>query len=107
MGGLAEADLITQTHSDCAAPSTLVLKKDRLVVDHGLIKRKEKTCCPMPRINDVIDSFERKMFFSIIDLTSGYFQMALKENSQNLTNFITPWGLYKWKRIPMGLASSP
>ena len=33
--------------------------------------------------------------------------MALKDDSQNLTALITPMGLYKWKRLPMGLASAP
>ena len=33
--------------------------------------------------------------------------MALDEESQNVTNFFTPIGLYKWKRLPMGLASAP
>ena len=33
--------------------------------------------------------------------------MALKEESQNLTAFITPMGLNKQKRLPMGLASVP
>ena len=109
--GSAEADQITPTHSDCAAPSILVPKKYgsyRLVVDYrGLNKQIEKTCWPLPRINDVIDSLEGNLFFSSIDLTSGYFQMALKEDSQNLTAFITPMGLYKWKRLPMALASAP
>ena len=61
----------------------------------------------MPRINDVIVSLDGKMYFSNIDPTSGYFQMALEEESQNLTAFITPMGLYKWKRLPMGLNSAP
>ena len=47
------------------------------------------------------------MFLSNIDLLSGYFQMTIEEESQNLTAFITPLGLYKWKRLPMGLASAP
>ena len=47
-----------------------------------------------------------KMFFSSIDMTSGYFQMAPKE-SQNSTAFVTPVGLHKWKPLPMGLASAP
>ena len=88
MEGLAEADLITPIESDRAAPSILFPENDgtyRLVVDYrGLNKQIEKTCWPLPRINDVIDSFEGNMFFSSIDLTSGCFQMALKENSQNL-----------------------
>ena len=111
MEGLAEADLITPIESDRAAPSILFPENDgtyRLVVDYrGLNKQIEKTCWPLPRTNDAIDSFEGNMFFSSIDLTSGCFQMALKENSQNLTAFITPMGLHKWMRLPMGLASAP
>ena len=33
--------------------------------------------------------------------------MALDEESQNVTAFVTPMGLYKLKRLPMGLASAP
>ena len=33
--------------------------------------------------------------------------MALDEKSQNVTAFVSPMGLYKWKRLPMGLASAP
>ena len=33
--------------------------------------------------------------------------MALNEELQNATAFVTPLGLYKWKSLPMGLASAP
>ena len=33
--------------------------------------------------------------------------MALDEESQNMTAFVTPMGLYKWKRLPVGLGSAP
>ena len=33
--------------------------------------------------------------------------MALDEESQNVTTFVTPMELYKWKRLPMVLASAP
>ena len=46
------------------------------------------------------------MYLSNKYLLSGYFQMAIEDESQNLTAFITPPGLYKWKRLPMGLASA-
>ena len=108
---LERDDLVEPTHSDWAPPSLLVPKNDgtyRLVVDYrGLNKQIEKTCWPLPRFNEVIDSLEGNMYFSNIDLLSGYFQMALEEESQNVTAFITPLGLYKWKRLPMGLASAP
>ena len=111
MENLEEANLVEPTHSYWAAPSIVVEKKDgtfRLVVDYrALNKQIEKTSTPLPRINDVIDSLDGNIYFSNIDLTSGYFQMALEEESQNLTAFITPTGLYKWKRLPMGLTSAP
>ena len=52
------------------------------------------------------------MSFSYIDLTSGYFQMALDEDSKLdedsiFTAFILPMGLYKWKELTMGLDSAP
>ena len=33
--------------------------------------------------------------------------MSLDEESQNVTAFVTPTGLYRWKRLSMGLASVP
>ena len=108
---LERDDLVEPTHSYWAAPSLLVPKKDgtyRLIVDYrGLNKQIEKTCWLLSRINEVIDSLEGNMYFSNIDLLSGYFQMALEEESQNVTAFITPLGLSKWKRLPMGQASAP
>ena len=98
---LERDDLVEPTHSDWGAPSLLVPKKDgtyhlAVAVDYrGLNKQIEKTCWPLPRINEVIDSLEGNMYFSNIDCLSGYFQMALDEESQNVTAFITPLGLYK------------
>ena len=34
-------------------------------------------------------------FFSKFDAKSGYWQMELDKNSQDLTTFLTPWGRYK------------
>ena len=33
--------------------------------------------------------------------------MALDEELQNVTAFVIPMALYKWKRLPIGLASAP
>ena len=104
-------DLVESIHSNWAAPSLIVPKKDgtyRLVVEYrGLNKQIPRTCWPLPRTNEVFDSLEENRYFSSIDSSLGYFQMAIAEESQNLTAFITPLGLCEWKRLPMGLASSP
>ena len=108
---LEEANLVETNHLYWAAPSILVKKKDgtfRPVVNYRVLNKQiEKTSWPLPRIHDVIDSLEANVYFSNIDLTSGYFQMTLEEESQNLTAFFTPMGLHTWKSLPMGLTSAP
>ena len=44
--------------------------------------------------------------FSKIDANKSYFQIKLSEDSKHLTTFITPFGRYRFKRLPMGLSSS-
>ena len=107
---MQEVGLIEPTHSEWAAPTLLVPKKDgsfRLVVDYRKLNEQTiKTCWPLPRINDILDVLTGSCFFSTMDLASGYFQMEI-EDSQDLTAFITPFGLFKWLRMPMGLCNAP
>ena len=45
---------------------------------------------------------EGHSYFSKIDLSKGYFQCELDEESKQLTVFATPKGLYRLKRLVMG-----
>ncbi|XP_043209539.1 uncharacterized protein LOC122374691 [Amphibalanus amphitrite] len=45
-------------------------------------------------------------FFTKLDCKAGYHQMALREQDRDLTCFITPWGRYRYKRMPMGITHS-
>jgi len=38
-----------------------------------------------------------------IDLTSGYHEMEVSDDSRRLTAFKTAFGTYEWKRCPLGL----
>jgi len=42
-----------------------------------------------------------------MDLTSGYFQCPIDEESMKYTSFRTYGGCYQWKRLPMGLEAAP
>ena len=46
-------------------------------------------------------------YMSSIDLTSGFFQMALSKDSARYTAFSTCFGTYEFLRLPMGLKTSP
>ena len=48
-------------------------------------------------------SKKKPKYFTILDLTSGYFQIPIDEQSQALTAFRTAIGLFEWTRLPMGL----
>ena len=45
-------------------------------------------------------------WFAKIDLSNAYFQVMLDKDSRNATTIATPAGLYRYKRLPMGLKSS-
>ena len=42
--------------------------------------------------------------FTSLDAASGYWQMPLDENSSKLTTFITPFGRYRFTRVPFGIS---
>ena len=44
--------------------------------------------------------------FAVFDAKYGYWQIPLDEKSMELTTFITEFGLYRYRRAPMGLTSS-
>lgn len=46
---------------------------------------------------------KRHKYFGVLDMTSGYFQGPLAPECRANSAFITLFGLYQWKRCPMGL----
>ena len=45
-------------------------------------------------------------YFSVLDATSGYWQIKLDEESSLLTTFNTPFGRYRFTRMPFGIHSA-
>ena len=61
-------------------------------------------------VQDCIDEIGRNesVFFSSMDLTAGFWQQTLEENSREYTAFTVPgMGRLQWTRSPMGLHGSP
>ena len=61
---------------------------------------------PMTTIDDVIPQLANVKVFSVLDAKDGFWQVELEEESSYLTTFWTPFGRYRWLRMPFGLSSS-
>ena len=79
----------------------------RLCIDpQQLNKALKRELHPLPVMDDVLPELSRAKVFSRFDLRNGYWQCILDEESSKLTTFQTPFGRYRWLRLPFGLAIS-
>ena len=58
---------------------------------------------PMPTSEDLRHRFKGSDRFSLIDLNHAFHQFPLDEESKNLFVFYTPWGLYRYETLVMGV----
>ncbi|XP_062583207.1 uncharacterized protein K02A2.6-like [Saccostrea cucullata] len=61
---------------------------------------------PMKTLEDVLPQLSKATFFTKLDARSGYWTIKLSEASSYLTTFNTPFGRYRYLRLPFGLKSS-
>ena len=103
--------LIEASDSPWAAYVVLVSKKDgskRLCIDYrGLNAVTIKYAYPVPRIDATLDTPHVAKWFSTLDLTAVYWQVALDEDAEPKSTFVVRNGLYRWKVMPFGLANAP
>ena len=57
----------------------------------------------LPTPEEIMSMMAGATRFSKIDASSGYWQIALDKESSNLLAFNTPFGRYKFKRLPFGV----
>jgi hypothetical protein len=98
-------------HPEWLANPVLVRKKNsnewRMCVDYTDLKKH----CPkdpfgLPRIDQVIDSTAGCDLLCFLDCYSGYHQIAIKEEDQEKTAFITPFGAYCNTTMSFGLRNA-
>jgi len=83
-------------------------KQWRLVLDYRYLNSQTKDDpFPLPLIEDLITKQSLNRLWSIFDLEDGFHQMHLHPDSQELTAFVTPHGVYQWTVLPMGVKNGP
>ena len=60
----------------------------------------------MTTIEEVVADMPQAKVFSVLDATSGYWQVKLGESSSKLCTFNTPFGRYRFTRLPFGIKSA-
>jgi hypothetical protein len=62
---------------------------------------------PLPRVDEILNDCAKGKFFSTIDMTNSFFQTRMHPDHIHLTAVSTPFGLYEWMVMPMGLRNAP
>jgi hypothetical protein len=58
----------------------------------------------MPSVEHAFANFSNAKVFSVLDLNSAYYQIPLAVKSRRVTAFCTPFGLYEFTKLPMGIS---
>ena len=109
-----EADGIIEKieSSDWAAPIVSIPKGDgsiricgdyKVTINPFLIVDQH----PLPKPEELFSSLSGGQKFSKIDLSHAYQQMVLEEDSRKYVVINTHKGLYRYTRLPFGIASAP
>ena len=82
--------------------------KIRLCIDpKHLNKAIKRPHYPLPTIEDILPKLKNAKVFSVLDAQKGFWQIELDESSSFLTTFWTPFGRFRWLRMPFGISSAP
>ena len=60
----------------------------------------------LPTLEEIASRLHGARFFSTLDANQGYWQIPLDEKSSRLTTFNTPFGRYRFLRMPFGIHSA-
>ncbi|XP_030594321.1 uncharacterized protein LOC115786334 [Archocentrus centrarchus] len=108
---LLAAGILKESRSPYASPIVVVRKKNgtiRICIDYRTLNsRTIPDQYTMPRIDDALDCLTGSRWFSVLDLRSGYYQIAMAEEDKEKTAFICPLGFYQFERMPQGITGAP
>jgi hypothetical protein len=100
--------VVKKSYSQYASPAFLVPKPQggyRMVVGYRLLNKKVVfDAFPMPSLEHAFANFQGAKVFFILDLNSAYYQIPRSAKSRKATAFCTPFGLFEFTKLPMGIS---
>ena len=57
-------------------------------------------------LGEIIDKLKGSLFFAVFDTTKGFFHVPMDAKSKLLTVMLTPYGIYIYNVLAMGLADA-
>jgi hypothetical protein len=72
----------------------------------SLNKACPKDPCPLPRIDQIVDSTAGYDLLCFLDAFSGYHQIKMAREDEEKTAFITPYGVHCYVCMPFGLKNA-
>ena len=107
---LLTGKVISSSRSSWSVPIIVVPKGDGgkwIVIDYrALNKVTRKFTWPMPKVEDIFLKLNRAKYFSTLDLWVGYHHIPLDKSSIPKTAFNSPFGKYKYIKVPFRLAQA-
>ena len=103
---LAKEGIITEVHEHTEWINSIVsvMKSDgslRLCLDpKDLNKAIERNQWYSRTLDDILPELSNSKYKTLKDATSGYWHVLLDLVSTLLSTFNTPWGKYRWLRLP-------
>jgi transposase InsO family protein len=108
---MRQAGVIEPCSSPWSSNVVLAKKSDgtlRFCVDYRKLNDLTyKDSFPLPRIDTCLDALGGSMYFSTMDLRSGFWQVAIDPRDADKTAFVTRKGQFRFNVLSFGLANSP
>lgn len=104
--------IITKVETPTEWVNSIVVKekpngKLRICLDpRDLNKALKRDHYPTPTLEEITPHLAGAQVFSKLDARNGYWNIKIDEESSLLTTFNTPFGRYRFKRLPFGLKVS-
>jgi hypothetical protein len=107
---MSDQGIIRPSKSAWSSPVVLVNKPDgsiRICIDYRKLNMISLSDgYPVPRICEVFEQIGNAQYLSRFDLTKGYYQVPLSDDTKEKSAFVTPFGLYEFNVMPFGMNCS-